>query len=209
MAKKESTEPSLEKIEEESLPGKVSIKWKETTIVVILVVLIALLVVYIVAGKKGQEQAEQAVTAAPVGQGDPAPEFSLPTTEGKTVNLSDQRGKVVLVHFWATWCPSCVEEMPVLERLSKAVAGKDLSVLAVSVDEGGAGAVTAFMKRNNLGLPVLLDQTHAVSARYGTFKLPETYVVDRAGVVRYKVVGPMDWMAPQNRAVLQQLIKGR
>jgi peroxiredoxin len=141
-----------------------------------------------------------------VREGDRAPEFRLTSLDGRSVALSDERGKVVLVHFWATWCPPCVEEMPAIERLYRAFIGKDFDVLAVSVDEGGAQAVGAFMKDNGLSLPVLLNPDRSVASLYGTFKFPETYVIDREGVVRFKAIGARDWSHPENMRAIQAMI---
>jgi peroxiredoxin len=138
--------------------------------------------------------------------GDRAPEFQLPSLDGRTVNLSSYRGKVVMVHFWATWCPPCVEEIPTLERLYRVYFGRDLEILAVSVDEGGAGAVGQFMQKNRFALPVLLNSDQSVSRAYGTFKFPETYLVDREGVVRRKIIGAADWMSPAAQQVIQAML---
>ncbi len=141
-----------------------------------------------------------------VGEGDRAPEFSLPSLAGKPVSLSSYRGKVVMVHFWATWCPPCVEEIPTLERLYRAYFGKDLEILAVSVDEGGAGAVEQFMRKNRFALPVLLNPDRSTAKAYGTFKFPETYLVDREGIVRRKVIGAADWMSPEAHEIIQAMV---
>lgn len=141
-----------------------------------------------------------------VREGDPAPEFRLSSLDGKAVDLSSLRGKVVMVHFWATWCPPCVEELPTLERLYRTHFGKDLEILAVSVDEGGAGAVVPFMQKNRFALPILLNPDQSVSRSYGTFKFPETYLVDREGVVRKKVIGAVDWMSPTAQEIIQALL---
>lgn len=144
-----------------------------------------------------------------IGQGDRAPEFTLTTLDGKRASLSDFRNKVVMVHFWATWCPPCVEEMPTIEKLYRDFPDKDLEILAVSVDEGGPEAVRSFLKTNKLALPVLLDPGAAVSKSYGTYKFPETYILDRSGIVRYKVIGPADWSDPAVRKALQDLIEAK
>jgi len=141
-----------------------------------------------------------------VREGDSAPEFSLPSLDGRAVSLSSYRGKVVMVHFWATWCPPCVEEIPTLERLYRASFGKDLEILAVSVDEGGAGAVSQFMKKNRFALPVLLNPDQSVARKYGTFKFPETYLVDREGIVRKKIIGAADWMSPVAQELIQAMV---
>jgi peroxiredoxin len=141
-----------------------------------------------------------------VREGDRAPEFTLRSLDGKTVSLSSYRGKVIMVHFWATWCPPCVEELPTLERLYRAQTGKDLEILAVSVDEGGAGAVGQFMQKNRFALPVLLNPDQSVARRYGTFKFPETYLVDREGIVRRKIIGAADWTSPAAQKIIQAMV---
>lgn len=141
-----------------------------------------------------------------VREGDRAPEFSLPTLDGAPVSLSAYRGKVVMVHFWATWCPPCVEELPTLERLYRAFFGRDFEVLAVSVDEGGTGAVRQFLQKNRFVLPVLLNPDQSVSRAYGTFKFPESYLVDREGIVRRKIIGAADWTSPDAVQVVQELL---
>lgn len=141
-----------------------------------------------------------------IREGDQAPEFTLPSLDGKAVSLSSYRGKVVMVHFWATWCPPCVEELPALERLYHAYVGKDLEVLTISVDEGGASDVGQFMRKNEFALPVLLNPGQSVARAYGTFKFPETYLVDREGIVRRKIIGAADWTSPAAQEVIQAMV---
>jgi len=151
----------------------------------------------------------QGKRAAIIGEGDRAPEFSLPALDGGTRSLSAYRGKIVLVHFWATWCPPCVDEIPVLEQLYRSLLGQDVELLAVSVDEGGAEVVGPFVRRNKLSFPVLLNSDRSVATRYGTLKFPETYVLDREGIVRLKAIGPKDWMYPQNLQAIKDLINAK
>jgi peroxiredoxin len=139
------------------------------------------------------------------GVGDRAPEIRLQSVDGKTVSLADYRDKVVLVHFWATWCPPCVEEIPTLERFSQQVLGTDIEVLAISVDES-ADALKTFLDKNKLHFPVLRDPGGKAAGSYGTTKFPETYVVGRDGMVRYKVIGPMDWSLRTNVEIIRALL---
>ncbi len=176
----------------------VSATVKKSIVLVLLVAAVAALVLFLVVRQGRQE-------VRIIREGDRAPEFRLATLDGKQASLSDFRGKVVMVHFWATWCPPCVEEIPTLERLYRSFTGRDVELLAVSVDEGGAGAVTSFLHRNKLSLPVLLDPGGTVARSYGTLKFPETYILDRSGIVRYKVIGPADWSAPENMNVIRDL----
>ncbi|HYA86054.1 MAG TPA: TlpA disulfide reductase family protein [Nitrospirota bacterium] len=138
--------------------------------------------------------------------GDRAPEFRLQDLDGRYFSLSDFRGKVVMVHFWATWCPPCVEEMPLLSKLYPELAGNDFEMLAVSVDEGGEKAVRKFMQQNNLQVPVLLNPDQSIAHLYGTYKYPETYIMDSQGVVRYKVIGPLNWTDPETVQMLKSVI---
>ena len=141
--------------------------------------------------------------------GDQAPDFRLPSLDGRSVSLADLRGKVVMVHFWATWCPPCVEELPTLAKLYGELRGGDFEMLAISVDEGGAAAVSPFLQKNGIDLPVLLDPGAPVSRMYGTYKFPETYILDRQGIVRHKVIGPADWRDPAALQFLRNLIAAR
>lgn len=141
-----------------------------------------------------------------ITSGDRAPEFSLKKLDSGSVSLSDLRGRVVMVHFWATWCPPCVEELPTLVRLHQMDIGRDFEMLAVSVDEGGAAEVASFLRENGLNIPVLLDPGQDIARLYGTYKFPETYIVDREGVVRYKAIGPRNWTDPSNIQVLRNII---
>ncbi len=165
----------------------------------ILVLLIVLFVVGYVA--KHRPIGKKIITT-----GDRAPDFRIPAPDGRFFSLSDFKGKIVMVHFWATWCPPCVDELPLLAKLYPQLAGKDFEMLAVSVDEGGANAVTAFMGQHSLHIPVLLDPDRSVAGLYGTYKFPETYIIDRQGIVQYKVIGPHDWMDPGTVQMLRNMI---
>ncbi len=127
--------------------------------------------------------------------GQPVPEVALPDLEGKTVNLSDFRGEVVLLNFWATWCPPCVDEMPSLQKLQKALGEKGLNILAISVDEK-LEDIERFRDEFQLDLPILRDSGAKVAHSFATFKFPETYIVGRDGRLMGKVIGPRDWIAP-------------
>src|SRR5574340_661430 len=122
---------------------------KKITLSVIIVMLVVIGLLYGISqpGKR----------AVIIAEGDRAPEFSLPSLDGATRNLAAYRGKIVLVHFWATWCPPCVDEIPLLEQFSRTFSGQDVELLAVSVDEGGADVVGPFVRKNKLSFPVLLN----------------------------------------------------
>ena len=130
----------------------------------------------------------------PLRIGSTAPEFTVQDS-GRSVKLSDFRGQVVVLNFWATWCPPCVEEMPSLVEMQRRMKAKGITVLAVSVDVD-QGAYLQFLKEHNVNLLTVRDPGQKSNALYGTFRFPETYVIDRNGVMRRKFVGGVDWTAP-------------
>jgi len=140
-------------------------------------------------------------------EGKPAPDFTLKDLSGNPVTLSSLKGKVVLVNFWATWCPPCREEVPSLVRMNQALQGKPFQLLAISIDEGGKKAVQEFFQKSGQVLPAFLDSDGAVAKRYGTTGVPETFVVDAKGIIVKKVVGAMDWSDPKVLNALVELGK--
>ena len=143
----------------------------------------------------------------PAVEGKPAPDFTLSDLSGKQVQLSSLKGKVVLVNFWATWCPPCREEIPSMVKLNQMMQGKNFQMLAVSIDERGKEAVQEFFSQAGVTLPALLDTDGSVARRYGTTGVPETFIVDTKGVVRKKVVGAVDWSVPDGVQYLEQLMQ--
>jgi len=129
-----------------------------------------------------------------VAEGKPALQFTLPDLAGKLQALPE--GKVVLLNFWATWCPPCRQEMPSMAALSRRLESKGLKVVAVSVDKS-ASDLASFVREYKLPFMVLHDADAATSASYGVFRYPESFLIDRNGVVRYHLIGAVDWMSPQ------------
>jgi peroxiredoxin len=125
-----------------------------------------------------------------------APDFTFPGLDGKMVSLSDHKGKVVLVNIWATWCPPCVDEMPSMEKLYQNFKGENFEILAVSIDEAGLKAVAPFMKKTNLTFPALIDSEGAINAVYGVTGVPESFIIDKQGILIKKIIGPVDWAKP-------------
>ena len=134
-----------------------------------------------------------------------APDFTLPNAGGKKISLKDYRGKVVFLNFWATWCESCRDEMPSMERLYNEFRGKGLEIVAVNVKEKPQDAL-AFAKELKLTYPVLLDPEGEVGLLYGAFGLPATYLIDRKGVVLARMWGPADWYSPGARKLIATLV---
>jgi cytochrome c biogenesis protein CcmG, thiol:disulfide interchange protein DsbE len=127
--------------------------------------------------------------------GKAAPDFTVQDADRK-VTLSEFRGQVVVLNFWATWCPPCVEEVPSLVEMQRRLKDKGVTVLAVSVDED-ENAYKEFLKVHGVNLVTVRDPARKTTALYGTLKFPETYVIDRDGVMRRKFIGAVDWTDPE------------
>ena len=130
-------------------------------------------------------------------------DFELADLDGERHALTDYRGEVVIINFWATWCPPCRDELPSLERLHRTMKDKGVRILAVSVDER-YDDLELMSESFQLSMTVLHDSGKRVSRLYQTFKFPETYIVDPDGILRSKIVGPRDWMDP---TVIRDLVK--
>jgi len=135
--------------------------------------------------------------------GSNAPDFTVQDAQNK-VTLSAYRGQVVVLNFWATWCPPCIEEMPSLVEMQRRMKTKGVTVLAVSVDVD-EGAYKQFVKDHNVNLLTVRDADQKSNSLYGTSKFPETYIIDRNGVVRRKFIGAVDWTAPEITDFLSKL----
>jgi cytochrome c biogenesis protein CcmG, thiol:disulfide interchange protein DsbE len=139
----------------------------------------------------------------PAHIGAAAPEFTVQDSDHK-VSLSDLRGKIVVLNFWATWCAPCVEEMPSLVRLQQRMQSKGIEVLAVSIDDDER-AYHKFLKDYKVDLLTVRDPGHKSADLYGSFKWPETYIIDRQGKVRRKFIGAQDWEGPEILDFLNKL----
>jgi cytochrome c biogenesis protein CcmG/thiol:disulfide interchange protein DsbE len=134
-----------------------------------------------------------------------AKDFQL-TLDGKPVRLSqDLRGKVVVLNFWATWCPPCVEETPSLNLLQQWIAPNGGVVLGVSLDEDES-AYENFLPSNNVGFPTYRDPAKQIAISYGTSMYPETYIIDRQGRIDRKIIGPQDWTSPEMLAYFNTVL---
>lgn len=138
--------------------------------------------------------------------GKTAPDFVAQDLQGQAVRLSAQRGKVVFLNFWTTWCPPCRMEMPAMEALSKKFAADDFVMLAISEDDGGAPVVKKFAEEMKLTFPILVSPTGEIGRSFGVFGYPETFLIDREGKQVARFIGPRDWKDPQFEQDLRTLV---
>ena len=134
-----------------------------------------------------------------------APPIELLTIEGAPFSLTQLRGKVVLVNFWATWCEPCITEMPSLQRLRDELAASGFDVLAVNYQEGPA-RITGFTQKMKLNLPVVRDTDGSVARNWGARIFPASFLLDRNGNIRYAISGAADWTSPKMVSTIRSLL---
>jgi len=143
----------------------------------------------------------------PLVVGMSAPDFSLPDLQGKKQQLSDYRGKVVFLNFWATWCKPCKEEMPSMQVLWENLKKEDFVMLAVSMDRVTTTKdIPPFVENLKLTFPIFTDSWGQTDKRYKLMGVPETYLIDQNGILREKIIGPRDWTSRENMDVIVQLL---
>lgn len=131
-----------------------------------------------------------------------APNFTTTNESGDPYTLSDFRGKLVILNFWASWCPPCRKEMPSMERLREKLKGKPIKLLAVNVGED-ADTVFEFTGHYPVSFPLLLDRDGAIIQSYPVMGLPTTFIISPKGVVTHRIIGSREWDAPK---IMQQLL---
>ncbi len=152
----------------------------------------------------------------PLSIGDRAPAFTavtLPPRNGSTIAAgqakgpADYEGEVVLLNIWATWCGPCRVEMPSMQKLHEQLGPKGLRIVAVSVDDPGMErAVNAFADEYKLTFEILHDAPGAIRQQYQTTGVPETFIIDRAGTIRRRIIGAEDWASAANIAALERIL---
>jgi peroxiredoxin len=158
----------------------------------------------------GGARAEDPATALGLMKPKPvqaAKEFRVATPDKRQISLSEFKGKVVLLNFWATWCKPCEEEMPAMERVHQRFKDKGLVVLAISEDTGGAGVVSPYVKKHNLTFPVGLDPKMSVAGLYGVWAVPSTFIIDKLGNRVLFANGVREWDGPHAEALFRSLLK--
>jgi len=155
-------------------------------------------------GACGRKPESQPPAVAAVGK--PAPDFTLADLDGRTWRLSELKGKVVFINFWATWCPPCREEMPSMQRLHTMLPEDGFIMLAI-LNQDRPALGKAFAAKAGLTMPILVDQANTVGPRYGITGVPETYIVDKNGILREKVIGGARWDSPAAVRLIMKYIK--
>jgi cytochrome c biogenesis protein CcmG, thiol:disulfide interchange protein DsbE len=137
----------------------------------------------------------------------PAPDVTVNSLDGTTLRLSSLKGKVVLLNFWATWCPPCREEIPSMIKLNKLMAGKPFQMVAISINEGGKPEVESYFQSSGLSLPAYTDPDNRAARAYGVTGVPESYIIDKNGIIVKKVIGPLSWDSPEVITFLEERMK--
>ena len=133
-------------------------------------------------------------------------EISLQDLNGADVNLSDFRGKIVFLNFWATWCPTCVIEMPSMEKLHLKLKDKDFALVSISIQDSAA-EVQRFFKQNKLTFTALLDSIGKTVPGFGIRAIPTTLILDKTGRIVGRVIGPREWDSRESMAMFENLIE--
>jgi len=142
-----------------------------------------------------------------VGVGSKAPDFhAIDLASGHPRTFADYRGKVLLVNIWATWCEPCRVEMPAIERLHHMVTDTAFRIVSVSIDKSDSSGVTAFARSYGLTFPILQNQSGDIQDIYQTTGVPESFVIDRNGIIVKKVIGAAEWDGPVNVDLIRSLI---
>jgi peroxiredoxin len=125
---------------------------------------------------------------------------------GDSVSMRDYRGDVVLLNLWATWCPPCEQEMPSIERLHEELGPQGLKVIAISIDQLDSSDIRKWVEERGLTFTVLHDRSGRIQQVYQTTGMPESFVVDREGVIVQKTIGATEWDHPAKKALFRRLL---
>lgn len=137
-----------------------------------------------------------------------APDFSVKERGGKAVNLNELKGKVVLLHFWATWCKPCREEFPLFQKLHEEFKEKDFVLLPIAIDPDMTGEeINSFAKGLGASFPVYLAKEGKITGKYWTWGVPSTYFINREGRIVGRAIGPRDWGSEEVKDLIEGLLK--
>ena len=170
---------------------------KHKGLILVIVIAACLAVVLLLPKEKKYEE------IAAVGK--PAPVFELKDANGNLWKLSDLRGKVVFLNFWATWCTTCKAEAPSKEALFQKMQGRQFQMLGILFRDD-PGNLPAYYRMHNLSFPALISPNNEAAKLYGITGVPETFIIDKNGIVREKIVGPLEWSDPKNAALIEKYL---
>ncbi|MDQ6964313.1 MAG: TlpA disulfide reductase family protein [Mariprofundales bacterium] len=134
-----------------------------------------------------------------------APDFTLPNLDGVATSLRSLRGRVVLLHFWATWCAACRHEMPTIDQVWRDHRREGIALLGINVDRGSDDTVRDYLRQLNINFPSLHDTTGSVRSSYAIRALPVTYAINRDGKIIGRIIGERDWSTPAATAWLRSI----
>ena len=137
--------------------------------------------------------------------GDPAPDFSLTDRQGKTWTLSQLKGQVVFINFWATWCPPCLKELPSMQKLYTTLPKESFKMLAI-LNKDKMTLADFVTNQKGITIPILDDTKNVVGSKYFLTGLPETFIVDKQGIIREKVIGSVQWDSPDAVQMIMKYI---
>ena len=137
--------------------------------------------------------------------GDSAPDFSITADNGRSVSLSNFGGKLLVLNFWATWCPPCIEELPSLDAFQRRFANSGVVVLGISIDKDEK-LYRDFLAKVRVSFLTARDPENKINAEYGTLKVPETYIIDGRGKVLRKIISNTDWMSDRMLKDVESLL---
>jgi len=176
---------------------------KNKSLILIIVLFTGIALAYFVPDWEGAKVEPVTKKAA---KGQPAPDFALKDIDGKAWRLSDLKGKVILLNFWATWCDSCKEENPSFQKLIESQKeNANFAAVTILYNDSAQNAL-AYMKNNNLRFNVLMDD-RKTSVDYGITGVPETFLISKKGIVTNKIIGPINWDTPEVRTAISKLLE--
>ncbi len=170
---------------------------KHKGLILVLVIAVCITVVFLLPKEKRYDE------IAAVGK--PAPAFALKDANGKQWTLSDLKGKVVFLNFWATWCTTCRSEMPGKEALFQKMQDKPVQMLGVLFRDNPAN-LSAYYKKQPVSIPTLINPENEMARLYGITGVPETFIIDKDGIIREKIVGPREWSNPENIKMIEKYL---
>ena len=166
-------------------------------LILVIVIAVCLVVLFLLPKEKKYEE------IAAVGK--PAPVFELKDTDGKLWKLSDLHGKVVFLNFWATWCTTCKSERPYKEKLFQIMQGRPFQMLGILYRDSPSN-LAAYKMKLPVSPPTLVSNDNEVARLYGITGVPETFIIDKNGIVREKIVGPLGWSDPENLKIIDKYL---